>query len=50
MTSQGVFACPILIDDSEFRLGHQLADTLHGHPVHSGACHTCWVEGFSCSA
>ena len=50
ITTQGVFACPILIDEASYRLGNRMTDTFHGHVVDHGACHTCWVEGFSCSA
>lgn len=50
VTSQGVFACPILIDEPGAKLGDALGDTLDGNPVDHPACHTCWVEGFSCSA
>lgn len=50
ITSEGVFACPILIDEAAFRLGNTLAESLKGHHVNHGACHTCWVQGFSCSA
>ena len=49
VTSQGVFPCPILINEPDRKLGDVLADTLERHPVDHSACHTCWVEGFSCS-
>jgi hypothetical protein len=39
-----------LINEPTFRLGDTLADALGSHPVDHRACHTCWVEGFSCSA
>lgn len=49
VTSEGVFACPILINEPGFRLGDQLGEALRDHPVDHEACHTCWVEAFSCS-
>lgn len=50
VTAEGAFPCPILINEPSFRLGNSLADALRPHPVDHRACHTCWVEGFSCSA
>jgi MoaA/NifB/PqqE/SkfB family radical SAM enzyme len=49
VTSEGAFACPILVNEPAFRLGDTLADALRPHPVDHRACHTCWVEGFSCA-
>jgi len=50
VTAEGAFPCPILINEPSFRLGDTLADALRPHPVDHPSCHTCWVEGFSCSA
>ncbi len=49
VTSQGVFPCPILINEPGRLMGGALADTLQTNRVDHQACHTCWVEGFSCS-
>lgn len=49
VTSQGVFPCPILVNEKGRRLAGRLEDALVDHPVDHPACHTCWVEGFSCS-
>jgi MoaA/NifB/PqqE/SkfB family radical SAM enzyme len=49
VTSQGVFPCPILINEPGRRMDGALADTLQSNRVDHQACHTCWVEGFSCS-
>jgi MoaA/NifB/PqqE/SkfB family radical SAM enzyme len=49
ITSQGVFPCPILINESRYRLGDDLEPTLRSHPVDHPACRTCWDESFSCS-
>lgn len=48
VTSKGVYPCPILINDAE-PVGTRLGDTLTPTRVDNPACHTCWVEGFSCS-
>ncbi|MFT6142208.1 MAG: MoaA/NifB/PqqE/SkfB family radical SAM enzyme [Myxococcota bacterium] len=49
VTSQGVFPCPILINEPGRLMEGDLADTLEKNRVDHQACHTCWVEGFSCS-
>jgi MoaA/NifB/PqqE/SkfB family radical SAM enzyme len=49
VTSEGTFPCPILVNEPSFRLGDELASGLRPHPVDHRACHTCWVEAFSCS-
>ena len=50
VTSQGVFPCPILINEPSFRLGDRIGPELRPHRVDHPACTTCWAEGFSCSA
>jgi len=49
VTSEGAFACPILINEPGFRMGDRLGEALRPNPVDHRACHTCWVEAFSCS-
>jgi molybdenum cofactor biosynthesis enzyme MoaA len=49
VTSKGVFVCPILIEEPEARMGDTLAGTLHSFPLKYGACHTCWVDGVTCT-
>jgi AdoMet-dependent heme synthase len=49
VTSKGVYVCPILIDLPEARMGSTLAETLRPFPLRFGACHTCWVEGVTCT-
>ena len=49
VTSKGVYVCPILIDMPEARMGSTLAETLRPFPLRFGACHTCWVEGVTCT-
>lgn len=48
VTSKGVYPCPILINDAP-PMGATLEEALHDNRVDHAACHTCWVEGFSCS-
>jgi len=49
VTSQGVFPCPILINEPDRRMGDRLADALRPCAVDHKACYTCWVEAFSCA-
>lgn len=50
VTAEGVWPCPILINEPDFRLGDDLGASLGPHRVDHEACYTCYVEGFSCSA
>lgn len=49
VTSQGVFPCPILINEPAYRLADDLQGAMVPHRVDHKACHTCWAEAFSCS-
>ncbi|HET7436365.1 MAG TPA: radical SAM protein [Thermoanaerobaculia bacterium] len=49
ITSKGVYVCPILIEEPEARMGETLAETLRAFPLKYGACHTCWVDGVTCT-
>lgn len=48
VTDQGVWVCPILVNEPEGRMGERLADTLDGFPLGHPACWTCHVHGVSC--
>jgi molybdenum cofactor biosynthesis enzyme MoaA len=48
-TSKGVYVCPILIEEPEARMGATLGETLRPFPLRYGACHTCWVDGVTCT-
>ncbi|HSP34150.1 MAG TPA: radical SAM protein [Thermoanaerobaculia bacterium] len=49
VTSKGVYVCPILIEQPEARMGESLAETMRPFPLAYGACHTCWIEGVTCT-
>lgn len=49
VTSKGVYVCPILIEEPAARMGDTLAETLRAFPLKYGACHTCWVDGVTCT-
>jgi len=48
VTDQGVWACPILVNEPEARLGTRLADALDPIELAHPACFTCHVHGVSC--
>ncbi|MEM1206388.1 MAG: radical SAM protein [Acidobacteriota bacterium] len=48
VTDQGVWVCPILVNEPEGRMGATLADTLDTYPLGHPACWTCHVHGVSC--
>jgi hypothetical protein len=49
VTSQGVFVCPLLVDEPAARLGSRLEGALGDFPLVHGACYTCHVTGMTCS-
>ncbi|TNE92872.1 MAG: radical SAM protein [Deltaproteobacteria bacterium] len=49
VTSEGVFPCPILINEPAYKLGSALGEAMGAAPVDHPACATCWQESFSCS-
>lgn len=49
VTSKGVYVCPILIEEPEARMGDRLSETLRPFELRYGACHTCWVDGVTCT-
>jgi MoaA/NifB/PqqE/SkfB family radical SAM enzyme len=48
VTSQGVFVCPLLVDEPSGRMGERLGETLGAFRLSHGACYTCYVTGMSC--
>jgi len=48
VTDQGVWVCPILVNEPEGKMGETLADTLESYPLDHPACWTCHVYGVSC--
>ena len=47
-TDQGVWVCPILVNEPAARMGGSLADALGTFPLEHPACWTCHVYGVSC--
>ncbi|MEJ2084231.1 MAG: radical SAM protein [Acidobacteriota bacterium] len=48
VTDQGVWVCPILVNEPSARMGGRIADTLGEYPLDHPACWTCHVYGVSC--
>lgn len=48
VTDQGIWVCPILVNEPEGRMGDTLADSLDAYPLGHPACWTCHVYGVSC--
>ncbi|HEX6901785.1 MAG TPA: radical SAM protein [Thermoanaerobaculia bacterium] len=48
VTDQGVWVCPILVNEPAAKMGETLADTLGTFPLEHPACWTCHVFGVSC--
>jgi molybdenum cofactor biosynthesis enzyme MoaA len=48
VTDQGVWVCPILVNEPSGKMGERLADTLDGFELDHPACWTCHVYGVSC--
>ncbi len=48
VTDQGVWVCPILVNEPTAKMGETLADTLESFPLEHAACWTCHVYGVSC--
>lgn len=48
VTDQGVWVCPILVNEPEGRMGARLSDSLDRYELAHPACWTCHVHGVSC--
>jgi MoaA/NifB/PqqE/SkfB family radical SAM enzyme len=48
VTDQGVWVCPILVNEPAGKMGETLADSLGEFPLEHPACWTCHVYGVSC--
>jgi AdoMet-dependent heme synthase len=48
VTDQGVWVCPILVNEPSARMGETLADALDSFPLEHAACWTCHVYGVTC--
>jgi MoaA/NifB/PqqE/SkfB family radical SAM enzyme len=49
VTSEGVFPCPILIEEEDARMGDSLEDGMESIDLDHSACYTCHVDGVTCT-
>ncbi len=49
VTSEGVFPCPILIEEEDARMGDTLDDAMESIDLDHPACYTCHVDGVTCT-
>lgn len=49
VTSKGVYVCPILIEEPAARMGDSLRETIRPFALGHAPCHTCWVDGVTCT-
>ncbi len=49
VTDQGVWVCPILLDDPTGHMGDDLAESVRDYPLTHAACYTCWQNDAICS-
>lgn len=49
VTAQGVYVCPLLVDEPGGRMGERLDQALGPFELRHGACFTCYVTGMTCA-
>ena len=49
-TGEGVYVCPILVDNPKARMGSNIEETLRPFPLAHPACYTCRVTGMTCKS
>ena len=49
-TGEGIYVCPILVDNPVARMGDTLGHTLRPFPLSHSACYTCRVTGMTCKS
>ena len=48
VTDQGVWVCPILVNEPAAKMGERLSESLGSYPLGHAACWTCHAYGVSC--
>lgn len=49
-TGDGVYVCPILVDNPSAKMGQTIKSTLRPYPLSHSACYTCRVTGMTCKS
>lgn len=47
---EGVYVCPILVEEPSAKMGETIQDTLRPFPLAHSACYTCRVTGMTCKS
>ena len=50
VTEDGVYVCPILVEEPAARMGGTLEETFRPYPLRHAACYTCRISGMSCKS
>jgi len=50
VTANGIYVCPILVDNPNSRMGDFIDETLRPFPLEHSACYTCRVTGMTCKS
>ena len=49
-TGEGVYVCPILVDNPKARMGDSISQTMRPFPLAHSACYTCRITGMTCKS
>ncbi|WP_197444182.1 radical SAM protein [Maioricimonas rarisocia] len=49
VTSNGIYVCPILLEEPDARMGETLEESTGPYPLRHGACFTCYLYGAICT-
>ena len=49
-TGEGVYVCPILVDNPKARMGDSISQTMRPFPLAHSACYTCRVTWMTCKS
>ncbi len=49
-TGEGVYVCPILVDNPDARMGDSIGQAIRPFPLVHSACYTCRVTGMTCKS
>ena len=49
-TGNGVYVCPILVDNPAAKMGNTISETMRPFPLTHSACYTCRVTGMTCKS
>ena len=50
VTGNGVYVCPILVDNPAAKMGNTISETMRPFSLAHSACYTCRVTGMTCKS